>query len=174
MKSRDLQINEVTISTVSVDIQVMRIGAKQMTLAVFRQLRHKDIFDECGNLLAPPWGWVNYDCDLGRQPFVFSHDGILYRSFVDIQQHHELRVEAEILTEWESAHFDQHTFEYVQRRQIKTPTGKWLIRSLERHAQSVYVFELSFDSEADARVHLENRQRSIAVLEAAPQLFIAV
>lgn len=42
------------ITTATVDVQVLRIGAKQMTLAVFRQLHRDDSFD------GPLWGTVRY------------------------------------------------------------------------------------------------------------------
>lgn len=42
------------VTTATVDVQVLRIGAKQMTLAVFRQLHRDDAFD------GPMWGTVNY------------------------------------------------------------------------------------------------------------------
>lgn len=156
MNSRDLQINEVTISTVSVDIQVMRIGTKQMTLAVFRQLPSKDIFDKWGNLLATPWGWVNYDWQ-GGKPFVFSYEGILYRAGVPIDAHYALTVEREV---------SEETYP-------RKPTGKWRIQTSEA-AGIWFRLKWRFDSDAAARAHLENRQRSIVILEAAPQLFIAV
>lgn len=48
----------------------MRIGAKQMTLAVFRQLPKSAIVcQETGNLCGVPWGLVNYnpgDCWMNR------------------------------------------------------------------------------------------------------------
>src|SRR5215510_10980403 len=73
-------IIDVSISTATVDIQVMRIGTKQMTLAVFRQLPYRNIFDRSGTLVAPTWGWVNYDRNGSpAKPFVFSFDGVLYR-----------------------------------------------------------------------------------------------
>ena len=43
-------VTDITISTATVDIQVMRIGTKQMTLTVFRQLPEMDIFDQWGDL----------------------------------------------------------------------------------------------------------------------------
>src|SRR5262249_54867539 len=42
------------VTSATVDVQVLRIGAKQMTLAVFRQLLRDDDID------GPKWGTVNY------------------------------------------------------------------------------------------------------------------
>lgn len=173
MMSRDLHVNEVTISTASVDVQVMRIGAKQMTLAVFRQLQRRDIFDGSGELLTVPWGWVNYDWESSSKPFVFSHEDVLYRSGVDIAQHGYLGIEPEML----------------ERTGPRISTGKWLIRVPENQWYKPDQYgdwitssrwydhrriSLRFDSESDARVHLENRLRNLPILEAAPQLFIGV
>lgn len=44
-----ITVAEAHITTVTVSIQVMRIGPKQMTLTVFRQLQVTDVFDEKGN-----------------------------------------------------------------------------------------------------------------------------
>lgn len=167
MKSNDLLISDISISTASVDIQVMRVGAKQMTLAVFRQLQRQDIFDESGELLAVPWGWVNYDSHIATKPFVFSYQGVLYRSDVDVTQLHYLRIEPEI-SKW--------------REPLHVSTGKWLIQVPESQWygkwNSLWTghcrLSLRFDSQADALGHLENRQRNIAVLEEVPQLFIGV
>jgi hypothetical protein len=154
-------INDVRISTATVDIQVMRIGSKQMTLAVFRQLPSKNILNERGNLLAHPWGWVNYDRGWELTPFVFSYEGVLYRSDVfQLQGHHNLVVKPIV----------KERYDYVSSRTIKTTTGKWHLRL--PNDSSLIIGD--FESEAGARAHLENRLKSVAILEAAPQLFIAV
>jgi len=57
MTTKKLSANEVSISAATVDIQMMRVGSKQMTLSVFRQLERDD--DITGDL----WGRVNYHPD---------------------------------------------------------------------------------------------------------------
>jgi len=52
-----LKTDEVSISAATVDIKVMRVGSKQLTLAVFRQLERDD------DIQGPMWGWVNYHPD---------------------------------------------------------------------------------------------------------------
>lgn len=80
----NLTINDVVISTVTVNIQVMKIGSKQMTITVFRQLPIETIFDRDGELVSDPWGWVNYD---EGKWFVFSDDGILYRCKINFENY---------------------------------------------------------------------------------------
>jgi hypothetical protein len=48
---------QASVTTITVEIRTLRVGAKQMTLAVFRQLPR-------GNeITGPMWGWVNYHPD---------------------------------------------------------------------------------------------------------------
>lgn len=163
-------ITDVSISTVTVDIQVIRIGAKQMTLAVFRQLPYKSIIDECGNLLELPWGWVNYDRDRDQStPFVFSHHATLYRSDVNISAHRQLVINPEMQMEDDP----KGAFTAYGRREKKqVPTGRYVMQTKDRF--SGYQIYLVFQNEDGARGHLQNRLASIAILETAPQLFIAV
>ena len=175
-----VSVDNVTISTATVDIQVMRIGSKQMTLAVFRQLQRKDIFDECGKLLAPPWGWMNYERSSDKiKPFVFSYQDVLYRSDVNIELNRNLIVRAEI----EKIYYEGHhgaTLDWVPEKTISTPTGEWIIVPRYPHNVVRYIDRESpplncyFESERGAEAHVANRLESIASLEAAPQLFIAV
>lgn len=59
-----LTTREVTIQTVDISVQAMRIGPKQVTLALFRQLVHAEVFDlESGLWNGQPWGWVHYHWD---------------------------------------------------------------------------------------------------------------
>ena len=50
---RTINVHEVAIKTATVEIKSLRIGAKQMTLGVFRQLVNEPILDEeTGELLG--------------------------------------------------------------------------------------------------------------------------
>jgi hypothetical protein len=147
-------VTDIRISTASVDIQVMRIGTKQMTVAVFRQLPEKDIFDEWGYLLAPAWGWVNYVRDRYEpKSFVFSYQGILYRCKIDLEIYNRSKVNAEIHEKYDA---------YYHKTSVST--GKWIISYVDRW----------FASEDDARNYLANALISVAELKEAPQLFIGV
>lgn len=61
--SRIMTTHDPRITTVQVEIQVLKIGAKQMTLSVFRQLTLEPIFAPDGSWRGTPWGWVNYFWD---------------------------------------------------------------------------------------------------------------
>jgi hypothetical protein len=54
---------EAIVKTASVEVRVLTLSGKQVTLAVFRQLQEEDIFDCTGalpSLRGVPWGHVNY------------------------------------------------------------------------------------------------------------------
>lgn len=168
MKTQNLlTVDDVRIATATVNIQVIRIGAKQMTLAVFRQLPRMDIFDAVGNLLAPPWGWVNYETTWNTTPFLFSFEGVLYRDDVE-KLPPNLIVKAEHKTEIRRGEFSWDT------KAVQVPTGKWVI-STEENAEGYWsIFRLRFFTEKLAGAYLANRQQGAAILQNAPQLFIAV
>lgn len=164
-------VTDITISTATVDIQVMRIGTKQMTLAVFRQLPFENIFDGWGLLRARPWGWVSYDYDGSAKPFVFSYQGILYRCNVSLQAHDAFVVEPETETKIEEGHYEEEPYRYIPEKKLRIPTGNWLI-----HAKQGYYYDFCrvAECEEDARNYLANRMHSVGILKAAPQLFIGV
>lgn len=59
-----LNATETTITTASVTIRTLRVGTKQLTQAVFRQLPTRDLVDEDTlKILGTVWGWVNYNPD---------------------------------------------------------------------------------------------------------------
>lgn len=56
-----LNAAEATVRTCTVEVRVMKLGKKQMTLSVFRQLEYESIFHpDPFDLKAEPWGRVNY------------------------------------------------------------------------------------------------------------------
>lgn len=52
-----------TITTAAVEVKTLTISGKQVTLAVFRQLREEPLIAEDGTLNGVPWGIVNYHPD---------------------------------------------------------------------------------------------------------------
>jgi hypothetical protein len=105
-----LTTREVTIQTVDITIQAMRIGPKQVTLALFRQLIRDDDFDT-----GIPWGWVHYHWDgcgmmwqtwnRGEAMHVVWQDGDnLRRAVVHQDRHYDTRYHAQVagspLWEW--------------------------------------------------------------------------
>lgn len=57
---KQLTTQNATITTAAVEVKTLTISGKQVTLAVFRQLRNEPLIDAGGNLLGEPWGYVNY------------------------------------------------------------------------------------------------------------------
>jgi hypothetical protein len=49
-----------SIEPATVTINTLRINGKQVTLAVFRQLKAAALINHHGSLAGPPWGMVNY------------------------------------------------------------------------------------------------------------------
>lgn len=174
---KTLTKSDARITTATVEIQVMRIGSKQMTLAVFRQLPYKDIFNTDGNLRARPWGWVNYHHEDSR-PFVFEYLGALYRSDVDLEIYSQLKIEPETqqIEKEVPMRYDERKGQYICKETEIVPTGKWLIvtKDFETGIIRNPFFRSWFQSEGGATMHLANRLKALKILEAAPQLFIAV
>ena len=173
LQTNEERVTDIVITTATVEIQVMRIGSKQMTLAVFRQLPHRDIFGEDGSLVALPWGWVNYDRgEGGSKPFVFSCDGVLYRAMVDVAMSRSLTVHAEMENrKLAQPYYDDKTGRYVSEE--RAPTGLWLVQGV-RPCWGSYVLPLRFATQTDAMFYCHARGEAVEVLECAPQLFIGV
>lgn len=58
-----LTTQNATITTATIEVKALTIGARQVTLAVFRQLREEPLIAEGGTLNGAPWGTVNYHPD---------------------------------------------------------------------------------------------------------------
>lgn len=64
MASAPLTVASAKVHTASVEIDVMKIDGKQVTLSVFRQMLHEHLIDpDSGDFLGVPWGHVNYHPD---------------------------------------------------------------------------------------------------------------
>lgn len=61
--SKALTVHNAEIKTAAVEIRTLTISGKQVTLAVFRQLREEPLIAEDGTLNGVPWGIVNYHPD---------------------------------------------------------------------------------------------------------------
>lgn len=60
---KQLTAQTATITTAAVQVQTLTISGKQVTLAVFRQLRQEQLIAHDGTLNGVPWGTVNYHPD---------------------------------------------------------------------------------------------------------------
>lgn len=63
MTASPLNVHTAEVTTAAVEIKTLTIRGKQVTLAVFRQLREKELVLEDGTLAGVPWGHVNYHPD---------------------------------------------------------------------------------------------------------------
>ncbi|MFF2944053.1 hypothetical protein ACFVSQ_29845 [Streptomyces niveus] len=61
--TKQLTTQNATITTAAVEVKTLTISGKQVTLAVFRQLREEPLIAEDGTLNGVPWGTVNYHPD---------------------------------------------------------------------------------------------------------------
>ncbi|MFD3995436.1 hypothetical protein [Streptomyces sp. NPDC058583] len=78
-----------TVTTATIQVQALTIGKKQVTLAVFRQLREEALIGDDGTLKGTPWGIVNYHPDkCGGEPehlhVVWQNGDQLRRSAVQL------------------------------------------------------------------------------------------
>ena len=61
MAQRILTTHEATVQTVQVEIQVLKVGKKQVTMGLFRQLPREVLLDpDTLQLRGVPWGHVQY------------------------------------------------------------------------------------------------------------------
>lgn len=59
--SHAINVKEANVNTVSIEINALKIGKKQVTMGVFRQLENESIINfETMELKGIPWGKVNY------------------------------------------------------------------------------------------------------------------
>ncbi len=58
--TKQLTTQNATITTATIQVQAMTIGARQVTLSVFRQLIEEPLIADDGTLNGEPWGTVNY------------------------------------------------------------------------------------------------------------------
>lgn len=89
MSKQAISTNRATIRTATIQVKVIRIDNRQMTLSVFRQLEQLNIIDgDTGELLGHPWGIVRYCPDTMCKEIgshihvVWQVDNLLFRSTV--------------------------------------------------------------------------------------------
>jgi hypothetical protein len=58
-----LTVLNAEIKTAAVEIRTLSVSGKQVTLAVFRQLKEEELVNRDGSLNGVPWGVVNYHPD---------------------------------------------------------------------------------------------------------------
>jgi hypothetical protein len=67
-----LTVENAEIKTASITISTLTVSGRQVTLAVFRQLREERLIEQDGRLNGIPWGTINYHPDgcAGHRPHV--------------------------------------------------------------------------------------------------------
>ncbi|MEU4216221.1 hypothetical protein [Actinoplanes sp. NPDC026623] len=88
-----LTVHNAEIHTASVEIKTLTLKGKQVTLAVFRQLRETPLIANDGTLNGVPWGVVNYHPDkCANNPphwhVVWQSGNDLSRSYVEVDPHY--------------------------------------------------------------------------------------
>jgi hypothetical protein len=86
--AKQLTVHNATVTTAAVEVKTLTISGKQVTLAVFRQLREELLLGGDGNFLGEPWGYVNYhpdkcEADLQHLHVVWQHGSDLRRARVN-------------------------------------------------------------------------------------------
>src|SRR6266496_1508798 len=138
--TRILTTEDVAITTLSIEVKVMKIGKRQVTLSVFRQLPEERIIDHLtGKLRGIPWGRVNYHVECSDAIPVLTYGQELIRKvlqeegqkWVDPHLHivwqkgNELRravARAWTFREWPS--YETYC-EYCTEDEIETIAGNW-------------------------------------------------
>jgi len=89
MTGKQLTAHNAVITTASVEIKTLTVSGRQVTQALFRQLREEKLIAEDGTLNGVPWGYVNYHPDKcgdhsdTHQHFVWQVGNELRRSRVN-------------------------------------------------------------------------------------------
>lgn len=84
MAGKQLTAQNATITTAAVEVKALTISGKQVTLAVFRQLKEQPLIGDDGTLNGEPWGVVNYHPDkCGDDP---EHLHVVWQNGSDLRR----------------------------------------------------------------------------------------
>ncbi|MCX5209774.1 hypothetical protein OG689_10810 [Kitasatospora sp. NBC_00240] len=124
--AKQLTVFNATVTTAAVEVKTLTISGKQVTLAVFRQLREERLITKAGELAGEPWGYVNYhpekcESDREHRHYVWQQGTELLRSKVygtpefDPEENRR-RVPAEFLSEAADQLLDGRVREWLRGR----------------------------------------------------------
>lgn len=145
---KQLTVHNATITTAAVEVKTLTISGKQVTLAVFRQLREEQLIAEDGTLNGVPWGYVNYHPDKCDDPghwhVVWQQGDDLLRARVSKKPHCDYTTEA------------SHTYQSAAAGRLFTyQVHRWLLGQAEEcplaadesaRSNAYYVPQKSFGS----------------------------
>jgi hypothetical protein len=153
---RVLTVHQAEVTTAAVGIKTLTIRGKQVTLAVFRQLKREFLIDTNARFRGLPWGVVNYHYS-GCKPTDYYNG---YYNAPDYSDHDHLHVVWQTGDELRQA-IVLPPVKYHLREEAE---GKW---SLDGQYRS--------EEEIDAIIDRYNQEvRRWNELYDLPQLFIAV
>lgn len=90
MTGRQLTVHNASVTTMTVEVKTLTIGARQVTQGIFKQLIEEPLIAEDGTLNGAPWGHVTWHpdkCgdDRPHLHIVWQRGAELLRSRVDIE-----------------------------------------------------------------------------------------
>ncbi len=84
-----LTVHNAEIHTATVEIKTLTVSGKQVTLAVFRQLREEALIAEDGTLNGVPWGTVNYHpdkCATNQDGYPPKHVHVVWQKGLELRR----------------------------------------------------------------------------------------
>jgi hypothetical protein len=119
----------------SVEIRALKVGRKQMTVTLFKQLREHPLIDGDGYLQGTPWGIVNHHPDRCESPghqhivWVSAQGGDLLRHRLSLQPDFDLPDQRQEPFECEQADrmLSFRVHEWLQGRLEEAPLHKGLL-----------------------------------------------
>lgn len=178
-------IESPKVESLTISVNVIRIGNKQMTLSVFNQIFEENPFDENNNIIYNIWGKINYgkkDYETSRIWVIFQKGdglrkyGLPNKIYPYISYEQALNKEVEKFTKTSYFYPELHDFSHLTLR--KEPVSAELIKIVKEiifDKKNGLTTEEKFNRDYYNYVYKEqNYINSIKTLHAARQLFIAV
>ncbi len=156
--SKILTTSEVTVQTLTVDVAVVRIGKKQMTLSVFRQLEVERLIDPATRQLrGVPWGRVRYHnhCPEREHLHIVWQKGRELRQdlvYKDCKNDYEIKQTLDRLGDDSSLTHDAGVLRYCLTHE---PVRDWKKNSIEIHSpygSTTYHYQLGIPAFWDIRM----------------------
>ncbi|MGW2964932.1 hypothetical protein ACWDGI_41695 [Streptomyces sp. NPDC001220] len=131
MAGKQLTTQNALITTASVEVRTLTISGKQVTLAVFRQLRQGTLISEDGTLNGELWGVVNYHPDKCADAahhwhVVYQHGTDLFRAAVPQTPEFDRGPLRHVPQTFHSAAADRHVTSHVLEWLTGRTDEQWL------------------------------------------------